>query len=124
MRTNQRGAGFKALNGVLKVAVSDGGGADNKRAIGDGLGNGGEFLRGGKNIGRRSDSGASAFKGYVVGVNDAKLKEAKVAHGAGGRADVQGIAGVDQDDSQVIEFNRSRQGFILRQQLRGRIPRS
>jgi hypothetical protein len=115
VRANQLGTRFKALNGVLKVAVSDGGGADDERAIGDGLGNGGEFLCGGKDIGRRTYGGASALKSYIVWVNDAQVEEAEIAHGAGRCADIQGIASVDKDHAQAIEFKRRRQAFILRQ---------
>jgi hypothetical protein len=32
------------------------------------------------------------------------MEEAKVAHGAGGGADVERIARVDEDDAQVVEL--------------------
>jgi hypothetical protein len=116
VRANQRSAGFKALNRVLKIAVSDGGGTDNQRAIGNSLGNGLEFLRVGKNVSRGAHGRAGAFKGYVIGIYDAEVKESEVAHGAGGRADVQRIARVDEDDSQTVKFRGHRQGgFILRE---------
>lgn len=113
MRAYERGAGFKALNRVLKIAVSDGGGADDERAIGDGLGDRSEFLCVGEDIGCCAHGRASAFKGDVIGIDDMQVKESEIAHGASGRADVQGIARVDQDDAQAIEFRGSSQADLF-----------
>ena len=113
MRAYERGAGFKALNGVLKIAVSDGGGTDDERAIGDGLGDRSEFLCVGEDIGCCAHGRASAFKGDVIGIDDTQVKESEIAHGASGRADVQGIARVDQDDAQAIEFRGSSQADLF-----------
>jgi hypothetical protein len=101
---------------MLKIAMSDGGGANDKRAIGDSLGDGGEFLGSGKNIGRGPHGRACTFKSYIIGIHDSQMEETEIAHGAGGCADIEGVTSVDQDDAQAIEFNRSRQALILRQQ--------
>jgi len=43
----------------------------------------------------------------------AQMTEAEVAHGARGRADVEGIARRDQNDTQAVEFSRSQQGRLF-----------
>jgi hypothetical protein len=41
------------------------------------------------------------------------LEEAEVAHGAGGGADVEWVARIDEDDAQVIELGMDGQGTTL-----------
>jgi len=88
---DKAGAGFESANGMLQGAAADGGGADDESAIGDGVGDGGEFLGVGEKFGG-ADGGAGFAEGWLVGVDEAELGEAEVAHGAGGGADVEGIA--------------------------------
>lgn len=46
------------------------------------------------------------------------MKESKIAHGPSGGADVEGIARIDQDNAQMIEFRGYRQAEnILRQHV-------
>jgi len=98
--------------------VADCGGSDHKRAIGNGFGNGFEFFGAGQNI-RGIHGGAGALKCHIVGIHHAQMAKSEVAHRPRGRADVQGIACVHQDNAQMIEFSRNRQStFILRQHER------
>ncbi len=94
MGADEGRAGFEALQGMLQVAMSDGGGSDHERAIGHGFGNGGELFSVGENLGG-ANRGARAFVGDVVRIHYTQVKKSEVAHGAGGGADVEGIAGVD-----------------------------
>ena len=38
------------------------------------------------------------------------MEETEVAHGAGGRADVERVARIDEDDAQAVELGEGRQG--------------
>jgi hypothetical protein len=48
------------------------------------------------------------------------MLKSEVAHGSSGRADVERIARVHQDDAQMIEFGWYRQAVCILRQLRGR----
>jgi hypothetical protein len=48
-----------------------------------------------------------------VGRNDSEVREAKVGHGAGGRADVERIARRDKDYFELIALGFGQQGIIL-----------
>ena len=54
--------------------------------------------------------GTCFAEGQLIGIHDAKMEEAKVAHGAGGGANVEWIARLDKDDAQVVELGEGRQG--------------
>ena len=92
---------FQAAEGMLQLAVADAGGADHEAAIGHGVGEGGEF-RGAIQQRGSADGGAGFAEGDVVGVDDAQVGEAEIGHGAGGSADVEGVASGDQDHAQVV----------------------
>jgi len=81
----------EAADGVLQLAEADGGGSNNESAIFDGFGDGLELFGLGEH-GLGADGGAGFAKSQLVGIHHAKMKEAEVAHGAGGSADVEGIA--------------------------------
>jgi hypothetical protein len=115
MRTNHGSACLQALEGMLQVAMADCRGSDHQRAIGNCLGHRFVLLGAGQHCGR-SHSGTGAFKCHIVGINYTQVLKTKVAHGPSGRADVERIARIHQNDAQMIEFSRNRQaGFILRQ---------
>ncbi len=88
---------------VLQLALADGRGPNNKSAIFNGFGNGLELLGTGKQR-RGSDGGTRLAKSQLIGVHDAKMEKAEVAHGTGGGTDVEGIARGDKYDTQAIGF--------------------
>src|SRR6267378_3234061 len=92
--SNQRRALLGAFDGVLRVAAAHGGSADDESAVRDGFGETLELFGAGEKRGG-AHSGACFTKGQFVRIQDAKMEEAKVAHGAGGGADVKRIARVD-----------------------------
>ena len=92
-----------AFDGVLRVAAAQGGGADDESAVRDSFGETLELFGAGEKK-RGTHSGACFTKGQFVRIHDAKMEEAKVAHGSGGSANVERIARVDEDDAQVIEL--------------------
>ena len=47
------------------------------------------------------------------GVHHAQAKETEIAHGASGRANVEGVARGHQDDAQTVEFSPSRQELLF-----------
>jgi hypothetical protein len=106
---DQRSSLLEALDGVLQFAVADGGGADDEGAVRDGFGEGGEFFGGGED-GGSADGGAGFTKSQFVWIDHAEVEETEVAHGAGGGADVERIARVDEDDAQAVEFGTGGQG--------------
>jgi hypothetical protein len=92
-----------AFDGVLRVAAAHGGGADDESAVRDSFGETLELFGAGEK--RRGTHGRACFtKSQFVGIDDTKMEEAEVAHGAGGGADVERIARVDEDDAQVVEL--------------------
>jgi hypothetical protein len=118
MRANHRGANLHALERMLEVAMADRCGPHDKRAIGNGLGNSFVLFSAGQNI-RGIHGGACALKSHVVGIHHTEMAKSEVAHRPGSRANVEGIARIHQDDSQMIEFSRNRQAvLILRQPSR------
>jgi len=46
-----------------------------------------------------ADGGTRLAKSQFIRVHHAKMEESEVAHGAGGGADVEGIARTDEDDA-------------------------
>jgi len=106
---NQRRSLFEAFDEVLRVTAAHGGGADDESAVRNGFGETLELFGAGEKR-RGAHSGACFTKGQFVGIDDAKMEEAEVAHGAGGGANVERIARVDEDDAQVIELGWGGQG--------------
>ena len=82
---------IETADGVVQLTEADRGGSNDKSAILDGFGDGLElFGMGEQRLG--ADGGARLAKSHLVGVHHAKMEEAEVTHGAGGSADVEGIA--------------------------------
>ena len=94
---------LEALNEVLRFAAANGGGADDESAVRNGFGKTLELFGAGEKR-RGAHSRACFAKSQFVWIHDAKMEEAEVAHGAGGGADVERIARVDEDDAQVVEL--------------------
>jgi len=109
-------------DGTGKVAVADGCGGGDEGAIRDGFGEGGEAAGllhdgGGGDGGFGSELGGfelGGFEGGGVVVDDAEVVEAEVLHGAGGGADVAGVAGADQDDGEAGACGGEEHGFDCR----------
>ena len=80
-------ARFERAELMMQLAASGGGGADDERAIGDGFGYGGELLGAGE-YWRGSYCGTRFAIGGVVGIYQAEMRAAEIAHGAGGGADI------------------------------------
>ena len=112
------GGGFKGRDRLQQIALGTGG-ADDEGAVGDGLGQVLELLRCRED--RLSvDGGLRLLKGDGVRMHDAQAGKAEVGHGASGRADVERVAAVDQDDVQAILFRGGEHRRVsLRQVLAG-----
>jgi hypothetical protein len=94
---------LEAFDGVLRVAAAHGGGANDESTVRNGFGETLELYSTGEK--RRGAHGRACFtKSQFVWIHDAKMEEAEVAHSAGGGANVERIARVDEDDAQVIEL--------------------
>ncbi len=102
----------EAPDGVPQFAAADGGGSDDEGAVCDGVGHGLEPLGAGEQR-RSSDSGTRFAKRQLERIHHAEMKEAEIAHGAGGGADVQRVARIHEDDAQAVEFGRSEQQGII-----------
>src|SRR5712671_5890688 len=94
---------------MLQLAEADGGGSDDERAVCDGFAERLELFGPGEQR-RRADRGPRLAKCQLIRVHHAKMEESEVAHGAGCRADVEGIARGDEYDAQAVEFGMERQG--------------
>ena len=94
---------------MLQLTKADGGGSDDECAIRYGFGDSLELFSTGEQR-RGADGGTRLPKSQFIRVHDAKMEESEVAHGAGGSADVEGIARTDEDDAQAAEFRVGRQG--------------
>ena len=103
---DQARAILQAADGMLEFPMTDGGGAHNQAAIGDGLGDARELL-GRLEQGRRADRRARLAKSHVVGVDHAQAGEAEVGHGTCRRSDVERVARGNQDDAEVVFPGRS-----------------
>src|SRR5208283_3594880 len=122
MRANERRSGLQPAKRMLQVAVSDRGGSDYKRAVGDRAGNSLILLGVGQHF-RGADGGTSTLKRYIVRIYDPQMLKTKVAHCPSGCADIERIARIYQNHAQVIEFRRRGQAaFILRQLLLSFVP--
>ena len=102
---------FETVQGQVQFAMADGGGADDQRAIGDGFAESLIDLGGVENF-LRADGGARSLEGDVVGMHEAEVRETKIADRACGSADVERIARIDEDDSEVCDlFGRKHPGY-------------
>jgi hypothetical protein len=81
---------LQTMNRLLGFARADRGGSNDESAIGDGFGDGFEFLCVGKQRGS-AHCGAGLAKRWIVGVDHAKIGKAEVAHSPRGRPNVQRI---------------------------------
>jgi len=97
----------------MEMASADRGGADDERAVGDGVFDGFELL-GAREHGRSADGGAGLPKRGRIGLYDAQMAEAEIAHGASGGADVERVARLDEDDAQAVGFSGAEQAPILK----------
>jgi hypothetical protein len=93
----------EAADRMLHLALPNGGGSDNESAILNGFSDSFEFF-GATEYWSGANSRTRLAKSQFIGVHHAKMKEAEVAHGAGGSADVEGIARGDKHDTQEIGF--------------------
>jgi hypothetical protein len=84
----------------MHFAVANSCTANDERTVGD------CFAESFVNFGRLekffcADGGARALEGYVVRMHEAEMREAEIADATRGGADVQGIARINEDDSDV-----------------------
>jgi len=119
MPANELGSNFQALERMLQVTVADGGSSNDQRTVRNRFGHGLVFF-GGRQHGCGADGRTSIAKGHVVWIYHPQMLKSEVAHGSSGRADVERIARVHQDDAQMIEFGWYRQAVCILRQLRGR----
>ena len=119
MRTNDGSTNFQALEGMLQIAMSDGGGSDYKRTIGHRFGHSFEFFSTGQH-GSGTHSGTCALKGHVVGIDHSQMVKSEIAHRPGGGANVERIARVNKNDAQTVEFSRSEQTIVILRQALGK----
>ena len=96
----------------MEMARTDRGGADDQGAIGDCVGDALEFFGAGEN-GGGAHGGTRLLKRGRVGIDDAEMMEAEIAHGARGGADVERVARGDEDDAQAVGFGGSKQAAIF-----------
>ena len=87
---NQASAIFQATQRLMQRAMADGGGPYHERAIGDGFGDGLELFGAGEQFGG-AHSRTRLAKRWLVRVHHTQLAETEIAHGAGGRANVERI---------------------------------
>ena len=97
---------------MLQVAMTDGGGAHHERAVSDGVGNGSVFLGVPQNL-SATYCRTRVAKGAIKRIHNPQVRAPEVAHGAGGRANVERISRRNEDDAQAIEFARKWQEPIL-----------
>ncbi len=100
---------FKAPDRVLQFAEAGSSGSNDEGAVRDGFGHGFELLCADEHR-RGSDGGTRFAKRQFIGIHDTKMEETEVAHGAGGRADVERVARIDEDDAQAVELGSGGQG--------------
>lgn len=97
---------------MLQVAMANRSGSNHQRAVGDCFGYGFIHLSG-RQRSRGAHCRASVPECHVVGIHQPEMGKSKIAHGTGGRTDVERITDVHQDDAQPIEFGRNWQRFLF-----------
>ena len=98
------------MHGVLQPALPDGGGADNKGAIGYGIGDG-VILRGVcKDVRCGTDCGPGLPKRRLKRIDHPQVHDTEITHGTGGSSKIERVARGHQNNAQAIEFRGSWQG--------------
>ena len=97
------GSLVEATHRMLQLTKADGGCPHNEGAILYGFGDGSKFFGLGEQR-RGADGRTRLAESEFVRVHYAKMEKAKVAHGAGGGADVERIARGDKYDPQAVRF--------------------
>jgi hypothetical protein len=101
MLAKEAGGLIQAADGVAQLTLADGGGSDNQCAIFNSFGHGLEFFgTGEQRLG--ANGGTRLAKSQIIRVHDAKMGEAKVAHGAGSGADVEWISRCYKNYAQTV----------------------
>ena len=95
------GSLIQAADGVLQLTLSNGSSSDNECAIDDRFRDGFEF-RSLRKQRRCTNSGTRLAKSQLIRVDNAKMEEAEIAHGASRCADVERIARSDKNDTQAV----------------------
>src|ERR1019366_1852262 len=93
VRSNVTSAVFQPNQGVLQIPMSNGGGSHNQRAVGNRLSHC-LVNFGGRQRSRGTHGGTSVPECYIVGIHYPQIGKSKVAHGPGGRTNVERIAHV------------------------------
>jgi len=93
----------QAADRMLQLPKAYGSGSHNEGAILDGFRDGLELSCSGQQR-RGADGGTGLAKGQFVGIHDAQVEKAEVAHGARGGADVERVARGDKNDPQPVGF--------------------
>jgi hypothetical protein len=102
---NDARASFERAQRMMQFAAAGGCGADYQRAIRDRFRNGAELFGAREN--RRSAYGRTRFAICgVVGIHQAQMRAAEIAHGASGGANIQRIARRDEDDAKIVQEGR------------------
>jgi hypothetical protein len=101
MGADESGGVLEAMDGEADIAFGGAGGADDEGGSSDGGGEGVKVTGGEQDVaGVRA--GAGFVGGDAVGLDQAEIGEAEVGHGAGDGANIEGIAGLDEDDAQIF----------------------
>ena len=90
---------------MLQFAISDCRGSHDKGTIGDSAGKAVKNLRPRKDF-RSSHGGSGLAEGRLERVHDAQRTKPKIAHGACGCPDVQGIARGHKDHVHAVELKQ------------------
>src|SRR5579863_6388234 len=88
--------------------MADGGGSNYKHTVRYGVGHALVFPRPAEQLGS-ADSGSRFTKGDFVWIYYSQVGETEIAHGAGGRAEVERIARRHQHHAKIAEISRSSQ---------------
>jgi hypothetical protein len=100
---------IQAADRVLQLSLTHGGCSDDECAVLNGFGEVLELFRASKQ--RYSADGGTRFsKGQLIRVDDPKMKETEVAHGASRSANVERIARSDKNDTQTVGISIRKHG--------------
>jgi len=102
----------KRYDALLRLAIGQSSGSDDQGAGGDGFGEG-RMLMGVFEEFRSADGGAGLAPVRLKGSDDGEVREAEVGHGAGRCADVEGVAGGDEDDVDAVALEIGKQEMIV-----------
>src|SRR5438046_2739280 len=94
------GSLIQAADGVLQLTLSNGSSSDNECAIDDRFRDGFEF-RSLRKQRRCTNSGTRLAKSQLIRVDNAKMEEAAIVHGASRCAEVERIARSDKNDTRA-----------------------